>query len=311
MADSDGDHLIIIRRGPRGGHDDYHGGSWKVAFADFAIAMMALFLVLWLVAATTPLQKEAIATYFSNPGIYNRTSTSNPVEMQGSTSLINGMPVHLKPSPSGMTGFEMSGHGAPGVDEATTVAMQVLRELARVSQEGRSASKSIQIRALPKAILLTLVHPEAGPMFTPGSAQMRPFYEDFLIALAPILTRLSLKLMITGHTNSAPEQTPGDNDSDNWRLSGQRAETTREILTFAGVPHEQIFQLAAMGSTLPLENLGAEAELNRRVDIMILSHKGERAMKTGHKRRSKPPSPVSATEMGSAVQAARENGYPK
>ena len=298
------DSIVIIRR-PRASSGEHHGGSWKVAFADFAIAMMALFMVLWLIAATTPLQKKAIATYFSDPGLYNRTGTSTPIEMRGSTTLVDTLPVYLKPSPSGMTGLEISGKDAPGVDEAASVSTSVALALAQAARDGKAPANP-KLTSLPKALLLSLTESDVGPMFLPGSTTVTPYYEDLLIAIAPVLRQLDLQLIISGHADNASAITNDDN-RQNWQLSGDRAEAVREILTFADVRPEQIFQLSAMGDTLPLAGQEPESPLNRRVDILILTKKSAKAMR---KRYVKKEQRIPEQTIQSAEKTAEDNVYP-
>ena len=308
----DNDQPVVIRRG-RGGNNGKPGGSWKVAFADFAMAMMALFLVLWLVAATTPLQKEAIATYFSNPGIFNRTGSNTPVEMKGDNSILTGLPVRIRPTPSGMTGMEIAGHNSPSVDGIAAIVIG----LSKLPQEQVKAAREIQLRVWPRMILMTLVHDKAGPMFPPGSNQLVPFYEDFLIALAPVLAKLPFKIIVTGHSDGvvgSDLKNTIEPNRINWELSGQRAETVREVIVFTGVRHDQIQFLTAMGANQPIPGLNAGSGLNRRVDLMLVPRPDARALSQEfqhkrHKEKATPPVPPAAVDK--AVQQAWDNRYPE
>ena len=305
------DEIIIIKRQP-GSHDDHHGGSWKVAFADFAIALMAMFLVLWLVAATNPVQKQAIADYFSNPGLYQKLSSSSPIEMKGATSIIQGAPTPLKPSPTGMTGFELSGEGAPGID--ATVGMALLA--GKKAAEGESCSKNtaitgyaLQIRLLPKAVLLRIVQSDKGPVFAQGSAVVTPFYEDLFIALAPVLAELPGKLIISGHADTTLQNTKKKQQTGNWQLSGKRAEAVRDILVHSGLPEDRVFQIAAMGASQPLTGYSADNPLNRRVEILVLTHKAERLLKKQFQMTDQQPDVVPEMVMNSALKKASDNHY--
>ena len=133
------DETIIVRHKRGGDHEAAHGGSWKVAFADFAIAMMALFLVLWLVAATNEIQKKSISSYFSNPGIFKKPSSRNPISMQGASSVHEGTPVLVKATPSGKSGFEAAGEESPGLDELLGLSAQ-LSKISEAKGEGGDAS---------------------------------------------------------------------------------------------------------------------------------------------------------------------------
>lgn len=312
MAKSpDSEHMIVVRRGRGSGHDGHHGGSWKVAFADFAMAMMALFLVLWLVAATTPVQKEAIANYFSDPGVFNRISSNTPIEMQGDNSILRGLPVQIRPTPSGMTGMDMTGHNAPSADGIAAIVLG----LSKLPKEQAGAAKEIQLKVWPRMILMTLVQDKAGPMFPPGSSQLVPFYEDFLIALAPVLAKLPFKIIITGHSDGmigSDLKNTIEPGRINWELSGQRAETVREVIVFTGVPKDQIMLLVAMGANQPIRGLKPGSGLNRRVDLMMVPRQDAKALmqEFQHKRhKGKSSSPVPSSDMDKAIQKAWENRY--
>ncbi|MBO9480780.1 flagellar motor protein MotB [Salinisphaera sp. G21_0] len=309
----DSDQPIVVRRGRGSNGHEHHGGSWKVAFADFAMAMMALFLVLWLVAATTPVQKEAIATYFSNPGIFNRVSSNTPVEMKGDNSILRGLPVQIRPTPSGMTGMEIAGQNSANTDRLAAIVLG----LSKLPTEQANTAKDIQLRVWPRMILMTLAQARIGPMFPQGSRYMVPFYEDFLIALAPVLAKLPFKIIITGHSDgvigSDLDNTPEPNRK-NWELSGQRAETVRKVIVFSGVPEDQILLVAAMGANQPIPGLDPESGLNRRVDFMLVPQQDARSLSQQfqHKRHTeKAPPPVPSSDMDKAIQQARDNRYPQ
>ncbi|MBO9495294.1 OmpA family protein [Thalassotalea sp. G20_0] len=308
----DSDQPIVVRRGRGSNGHEHHGGSWKVAFADFAMAMMALFLVLWLVAATTPVQKEAIATYFSNPGLLSRVSSNSPVEMQGDRSILPGIPVQIRPKPSGMTGMELAGHSSASAEGSAAIVLG----LAKLSKEQANGAKDIQLQTWPRMVRMTLVQDKVGPMFPPGSRQLVPFYEDFFIALAQVLAKLPFKIIITGHSDGvigSDLKNSIEPNRANWELAGQRAETVREVIVFSGVPEDQILLLAAMGTNQPIPGLDPESGLNRRVDLMLVPRKDAKGLSQEfqHKRRKeKASSPVPSSDMEKAIQQARDNRYP-
>ncbi|WP_422447181.1 MULTISPECIES: flagellar motor protein MotB [unclassified Endozoicomonas] len=309
----DSNQPIVVRRGRTANGNGHHGGSWKVAFADFAMAMMALFLVLWLVAATTPVQKEAIATYFSNPGLLNRVSSNSPVEMQGERSILPGIPVQIRPKPSGMTGIELAGHNTASAEGIAAIVLG----LSKLPKERAIEAKDIELQTWPRMIRMTLVQDKVGPMFPPGSKQLVPFYEDFLIALAQVLAKLPFKIIITGHSDGvigSDLKNSTEPNRVNWELAGQRAETVREVIVFTGVPEDQILLLAAMGANRPIPGLSPDSGLNRRVDLMLVPRKDAKGLsrKFQHKwHKEKASSPVPSSDMEKAVQQARDNRYPQ
>ena len=305
---ANGDSVIVVRKG-RGGNGEQHGGSWKVAFADFAMSMMALFLLLWLMASTTPVQKTAIAAYFSRPGIFNRVSSNVPVEMQGDTSILRGLPVQIRPTPSGMTGMDIAGKNSPMADGIAAI----LLGLSHLPREKASAANDIQLHVWPRMILMSLVQKKEGPMFPPGSSLLTPFYEDLLIALSPILVKLPFKFIITGHSSSVigPElKNAVEPERVNWALSGERAEAVREVIVFTGVPKDQVMLLVAMGANQPIPGLNPDDPLNRRVSFMMVPRQDAKALSQDFHTRAKTSPPVTHSAMQEAVQQALDNSYP-
>ena len=309
MAKSaNGDNVIVVRKG-RGGQGEHHAGSWKVAFADFTMSMMSLFLLLWLMAATTPVQKEAIATYFSSPGVFKRVSSNTPVEMQGDTSVLRGLPVQIRPKPSGMSGMDIAGQNSPMVDGIATI----LLGLSHLRGDKANAANAIQLHVWPRMILMTLVQEKEGPMFPPGSSLLTPFYEDLLIALAPILVKLPFKIIITGHSDGvigSDLRNAIEPERVNWALSGERAEAVREVIVFSGVPKDQVMLLVAMGANQPIPGLDPDDPLNRRVSFMMVPRQDARALSQEFHTRAKTSPPVTHSAMQEAVQQAVDNSYP-
>ena len=305
---ANGDNVIVVRKG-RGGQGEHHGGSWKVAFADFTMSMMSLFLLLWLMAATTPVQKEAIATYFSSPGVFNRVSSNTPVEMQGDTSVLRGLPVQIRPKPSGMSGMDIAGQNSPMADGIATI----LLGLSHLRGDKAHAANDIQLHVWPRMILMTLVQEKEGPMFPPGSSLLTPFYEDLLIALAPILVKLPFKIIITGHSDGvigSDLKNAIEPERVNWALSGERAEAVREVIVFTGVPKDQVMLLVAMGANQPIPGLSPDDPLNRRVSFMMVPRQDARALSQEFHTRAKTSPPVTHSAMQEAVQQALDNSYP-
>lgn len=300
---------IIVVRKKRGGHDEHHGGSWKVAFADFAVAMMALFLVLWLMAATSKAQKEAIATYFSSPGVFNRVSSNKPVEMQGDSTILRGLPVQIRPKPSGMSGMDIAGQNSP----MTEGIAAILLGLSHLPREKASVAHNVQLQIWPRMILLALVQEKEGPMFPPGSSLLTPFYEDLLIALAPIMAKLPFKIIITGHCDgvAGPDLLNAiEPERVSWALSGARAEAVREVIVFSGVPRDQVMLLVAMGANQPVPGLSPDNPLNRRVDFMLVPRQEAKAMNREFNTRARTAPPETRSAVEEAVQQARDNSYP-
>ncbi|WP_345198353.1 flagellar motor protein MotB [Kistimonas scapharcae] len=295
------EHPLIIKRVVHVSHGGHHGGSWKVAFADFAIAMMALFLVLWLVAATNRLQKEVIADYFSNPGMFKHPSSDNPIRMEGATSVHQGAPTPVRAKATGYEGFELAGNTAPGVNELNGVAT----ELSKVgSQKGRGGMRSsYKVERIPNGLILTIPEINNEPMFLAGKSDLTYLYEDLFLEMAPILSKLPNKMIISGHTDATP-WSPASS-MDNWKLSANRADTVRRTLVFGGMPENKVLQVVGMADQAPLQGFSPEDQRNRRIEIMVLSRKSAGYVK--HAMQKKADFDLPAAQLEQAIDKAKAN----
>ncbi len=284
--------------------DDTHGGSWKVAFADFAIAMMALFMVLWLVAATNETQKKAISHYFSSPGIFKKPSSRNPISMQGATSIMEGTQNLIKMTPTGKSGFETAGEESPGIDELQALSAQ-LTKITEARGKG-GMRRHLKIQSIPSGFMVSLVEAAHGPAFESGSSALQPFYEDLLLLLAPWLKKLSHSLLIVGHSDSSGQNIPEYRDY-NWMLAAERAETVRQTLVFGGVPYKQVIGTSSVSSLVTLPGYQEDNPLNRRVDILILSAKSNRVIQKQRQKIKSLTQTVSEDVFKSMSEAANIN----
>ena len=253
---------------------DHGSSSWKVAFADFAISMMALFLVLWLVSVTSDVQKRSISSYFARPGIFSHPSSSSPVSMAGGATVHEGLPFFISAVPSGKTGTQLRGERSAGVNERIGFSSQLSAKKQASSVLGRR--QGLEIRSLPRGVLISIVQSEHGPVFRPGSSELEPFYEDLVLALARPLGLMRRRVMIVGHADTRGR---GDGYLDaNWGLAARRAESVRKTLVFGGMSFWQVAFVTSMAALAPLPGRAGNDPLNRRVDIMILSRRSEHAI---------------------------------
>ena len=221
------DQPIIIKRVKKvaAGH---HGGSWKVAFADFATAMMAFFLVLWLTTNASPEQKRAIEGYFKDPVGYTEGGSRNPVDLGGSASVVQA------------SAADQAGNEVPVDDERIqTMAQQLeqrqMEELFQDLKEQIESSDTLSgfrdqllIDITDEGLRIQIVDRSQRPMFDSGSAQLKYYSQDILFELAKPLGSVPNKLSITGHTDATPFG--GRPGYTNWELSADRANTARRAL---------------------------------------------------------------------------------
>lgn len=294
---------IIIKKKKVHGHG-HHGGSWKVAFADFMTAMMAFFLVMWLMVAASDPQKRAIAGYFNDIGgglVGPGGANTGVIQFDHpETSAEEMKPPTLKNDTQGGENEQSQGQG---VDNPAPIPMtdaqmreqyekqekENLSKLKEQLQEELNKSDSV-LREVRDQILIDytglglrvqIVDKEQRPMFDIGKAKMKEYSLAVLEALAPLLDSVPNHLSITGHTDAAKY---GDGSIyTNWELSADRANTARRALLEGGYPEEKIINVQGMGSAAPFHPEEPLAPVNRRIAILVLKKSVEEALlgKTG------------------------------
>ena len=266
-----GDKQVIIVKKARSRHGDgHHGGSWKVAIADFAIAMMALFLILWLLSVTNDDQKSAISAYFENPGTFMKQGSAHPIDLGGSPNIVRRVD-NVGPSMKGQEGTEVIGNlQAPqrgGKVDFEELIKQLEKMLSGVKND-RHLEDYVFMEVLPEGLRLVILDTDQDHMFERGSSRLTPFYEDLLLALSPILSKVSNPILVSGHTDAIPT---GRYVYNNWNLSGERALVAQKTLNIGGVRDEQFIMVSALSDHQPRVPDNPEDGSNRRVELMILN----------------------------------------
>lgn len=273
---------IIIKRRKRGKRNHGHGGAWKVAFADFTLAMMALFMVLWIMQIADQKERTMIVQYLR--GDMNPTGPMNPFELSQSSSIIDlegnmSIAPPIIPSSSMPRGSESEGleEGAliPGQFDTQAQLTVLARELNRVVQSS-SMAENISVTIVPQGIRI-LIHDNVNQfMFTRGSAQMQPYFEELLLSLGPILKNITNSMVISGHTDSTPY---AGSLFTNWELSSERALLARRVLERGGVKRDQVIQVTGMADQVPYITSDTAAAANRRIEALILTSSAEQLLR--------------------------------
>jgi len=239
-----------------GGHA-HHGGAWKVAYADFVTAMMALFMVMWLLASTDAESRKEISQYFRT-GILPDGDLAMNRAAQLTPSVIEAAPV---PPPPGEQSID---------DSVETTVEQIKNRLARlaaVDAELAEVIRNVHVQITPEGILIEAVDEDKGLLFDVSSAKLKEPLERFLRALAPIAMSTHAPIEINGHTDARPF--PAGANMSNWDLSYQRAAKAREIFESAGIPPEQIEGVFARGSSQLYVKDNPFSAQNRRLSILL------------------------------------------
>jgi len=238
-----------------GGHG-HHGGAWKVAYADFVTAMMALFMVMWLLASTDQQTRKEISNYFRT-GIMPDGDLSMNRAAQITPSVIQA-----SPTPAAA--------GQEALDERAETAKALLGRLNRmgaVDDQIARVMRNVHIEVVQDGILIEAVDEGRGLLFDSASARLNEPLERFLRALGPALSSLDQPIEINGHTDARPFAQGAR--LSNWDLSYQRAEAAREILESAGVAPRQIAGVFARGSSQLYVPNDPLAPQNRRLSILV------------------------------------------
>lgn len=297
-----GNKAVIIKRVKKGGHGGHHGGAWKVAYADFVTAMMAFFLLMWLINTTTPEQKRGIADYFAAQSISQTFSGSGGVlggkvlseesaKAGGQTSVFQKS---SPPAPSDTTRSKDKANNkggatsAEGTDPASQnpssdhleravpssqdgmfeSAAESIRQALRDSPELAELSKQVMVDPTPEGVRIQLVDQDRRPMFERGTAEPTATARRLLGAVARIVARLPNRVSISGHTDGAPFV--GAKGVTNWELSSARANAARAVLSSNGLASDRVYEVVGKGGSEPLLPEDPSASANRRLSILLM-----------------------------------------
>ena len=282
---------IIIKKIKKGGGHGHHGGAWKVAYADFVTAMMAFFLLMWLINTTSPEQKRGIADYFAPASVSQSTSGSGGIlggtamSADGAQSAGMGamMPnISAAAAQPGESDTEPSDQSAASDAEVTEEALDKARalreqaEFASAEQSIRQAmqampelaelSKQLIIDQTPEGLRIQIVDQEGRPMFNGNSAEPSERARKLLKAVSSIVAKLPNRLSISGHTDA----TAPPSGKSNWEVSSARADAARRLMQAGGVPQDRIYQVAGKAEAEPLFPDDPYLPGNRRISIVLL-----------------------------------------
>jgi len=275
---------IIIKRKKiiaAGGH---HGGAWKVAYADFVTAMMAFFLLMWLLNATTEDQRKGLADYF-NPSVpISRISGGGAAVLDGSSVFADNDMIRDgvgAASKSAAPSLREDGVDKKADAEESAEARQAREalealesaiEMKRKALEGNELADHIQTRMTPDGLLVELIDDNDTPLFERGSAKPSALLEQLLEVVAPVLATAQNQMEIHGHTDALAYQ--NDGAYSNWELSTDRANIARRLLIANGLPYQQISAVVGRASTEPLSTDPFDPQ-NRRIAVLLRSQPKE------------------------------------
>ncbi len=284
------DRPILIKKIKKGGHDGHHGGAWKVAYADFVTAMMAFFLLMWLINTTDPEQKRGIAEYFAPASVSSTTSGSGGIlggtalgddgaKSSGSMSVITQLAPDSPQEQAEQAGQSSDLTGASEAQLRDEIARREAADFASAAESLRQAmqsmpelaelSKQLIIDQTPEGLRIQLVDQEGRSMFEQNSSRPNARAQMLLRAISRVINQLPNRISITGHTSAAPgsNRATGPND---WTLSAERANASRLVLQAAGVDPDRVYQVSGKAGSDPLYPDDPTLAGNRRIAIVLL-----------------------------------------
>ena len=274
---------IIIKRVKKSGHAA-HGGAWKIAYADFVTAMMAFFLLMWLLGSTTEGDKKGIADYFNSP--LKIALLSSGSGSGDASHVIKG---------GGQDLTRQTGQVRNGDIEAvrSTVnikalkAEQVRAEVARLedlknkveeriaaSEKLATLKSQIRLDMTRDGLRIQIVDEDNRPMFDSGSATVKPYMRELLREIGLVLAEVPNRLTLEGHTD-AQKFAAGDRGYSNWELSADRANASRRELVAGGLTEDRVLRVQGLASSTPFDRNDPTSPANRRISIIVMNREAE------------------------------------
>lgn len=230
--------IIIIKK--KSGHGGHHGGAWKVAYADFVTAMMALFIVLWLLSSSSKQTQQAISGYFRDP---SGTATKTGTALAGTGENI-----------------ELSKQDMSLLKEKLQKTIQKINDLEKLK-------KNIEMTVTAEGLRIELIESEKGTFFDSGSATLNGSGKALLSLLADELGKVPNNISVEGHTDAKPYT--GKNSYSNWELSSDRANAARRLMQLSGLRSDQVKQVRGFADQRPRNAKDPLDPANRRISIIV------------------------------------------
>lgn len=281
---------IIVKKVKKGGHG-VHGGAWKIAYADFVTAMMAFFLLMWLLGSTTEGDKKGLADYFSQPlkvsmmGGKGSGESSNVVQGGGKDlrsqvgqvatvpRIDSANPIEKKAALDAVKA-EIAKQEAKKLDSLSEKISALIASNPKLSE----FSSQIRIDVTPDGLQIQIVDDQRRPMFDSGSAVVKPYMREILREINGALLGVDNKIGLDGHTDRKPFGS-GERGYSNWELSADRANASRRELLAAGLPDERLGRVMGLASSNLLEEDAPFGAINRRISILVMSREAEARLK--------------------------------
>ncbi len=274
---------IVFKKIKKKAKHGHHGGAWKIAYADFVTAMMAFFLLMWLLASTDEATRKGVAEYFQDPFGIKIDPSGEGMANRGGLIQGGGSDLQSKDSGDVHLGQDTSVQVSPEdieklAEEGERMRLEELRERIKAKLDADSRlteyRDQIKLESTPDGLKIQIVDVKNRPMFKLASSNIEDYAKMILRDLAPVINELPNKVTINGHTDALPFPNNSIGYS-NWELSADRANVARHELTLGGLAEDKVLRIVGLASSIPYVLDNPNDPMNRRISIVVMNKKAE------------------------------------
>lgn len=272
MKDTEKRPIIVKRKKAHHGH---HGGAWKIAFADFMTAMMALFLVLWILSSSNPETRKAISEYFRTPLV---VALAGGDRDSASDSAIPGGGPDASYNEGEVRSIDLRTESRNDQERRDLIELKrSIEQMIDLNALLKDVRDQVVIDLIPEGLRIQLVDSDKRPMFELGSAKVAPYMRDLLKALAPLLNKIDNSIQISGHTDGV-QYSSGEAGYSNWDLSADRANASRRELVLGGLKPGKLVRVSGMADQIRFMGAEENDAVNRRIAIIVIGSDAKKAI---------------------------------
>ena len=298
MSD-DSQRPIIVKRIKKGGHA-HHGGAWKIAYADFVTAMMAFFLLMWLLGSTAKGDLSGISEYFKTPlkvalgGGSGAGDASSIVKGGGKDLSRKAGQVERTNTPAQKKIINLEAAKAEAIRKEKAKLEELKGKLnQKIESHGalKQFKNQIKIDITSEGLRIQIADEKNRPMFNIGSAALQPYAKEILAEIANVLNDVPNSISLAGHTDAAP-YSGGDRGYSNWELSADRANACRRQLVVGGIDDGKVLRVVGLGSAVLFDAADPLNPINRRISIIVMNKQAEEAVRNEDMKLAAPVEPA-------------------
>jgi len=280
---------IIVKRIKKVSGGGHHGGAWKIAYADFVTAMMAFFLLMWLLGSTTKGDLKGISDYFNTPlkvamaGGSGSGDSSSVIQGGGQDLTRQSGNVKRGEVPPDNHSYNLQAAKAQMAREERA-RFEVLKSKVEAAIEAKASTApfrdQIKLDITDEGLRIQIVDAQNRPMFDTGKTQLKEYTRDILAEIGAVLNDVDHKIVLSGHTDASP-YAGGDKGYSNWELSAERANTSRRALFQSGMEETKVLRVVGLAASIPYDRGNPFEAANRRISIVVLNREAEKRMLSG------------------------------